>query len=143
VTSNGLYTPEQLLMTMPYAAALGVTLEQATPGTVLGRLAWSQERTTLGGGLHGGALMSLADAVGAVCAYLNMPEGVSTSTVESKTNFFRAVRDGVATAVAHPLHVGRTFVVVQTDVYDQQERRVSQTTQTQAVLDPAVPPSRA
>lgn len=137
MTSTGSYTTEQLLATMPHAVALGITLEEATPGTVIARLPWAPEHTTLGGGLHGGALMALADSAGAVCAFLNMAKGSSTSTVESKTNFFHAVREGWATAVAHPLHVGRSFVVVQTDVYDRQERRVSQTTQTQAVLDPA------
>ncbi|MGE6736108.1 PaaI family thioesterase, partial [Streptomyces sp. NPDC059900] len=77
-----------------------------------------------------------ADTVGAVCAYLNLPAGASTSTVESKTNFFRAVRSGSARAVARPLHAGGTFVVVQTDVYDADGRPAGQTTQTQAVLAP-------
>ena len=65
--------------------------------------------------LHGGAVMTLADSVGAVCAFLNLPEGASTSTIESKTNFFRGVRDGEVVATARPLHVGRTTIVVQTD----------------------------
>jgi len=70
-----------------------------------------------------------------VCAFLNLPEGTtSTATVESKTNFFRAVREGRVEGVARPLHVGRTFIVVQTDLMDDDQRRVAQVTQTQAVL---------
>lgn len=108
-----------LLGTMPYAVSLGVELEAASPAETRGHLHWAPERCTIGGALHGGALMSLADAVGAVCAYLNLPPGAAgTTTVESKTNFFRALREGTARAVARPLHTGRSFVVVQTDLYD-------------------------
>jgi uncharacterized protein (TIGR00369 family) len=95
---------------------------------------WSAARCTIGGALHGGALMSLADGVGAICAFLNLPTGASTSTIESKTNFFRAIRDREAIATARPLHAGRTTIVVQTDIRDADDRRVALVTQTQAVL---------
>jgi len=119
---------------MPFARAAGVEITAAEPGEVDGRLEWAPERCTSAGVLHGGVLMTLADTVGAVCAFLNLPEGATTSTIESKTNFFRGVRSGAVRAVARPLHAGRTTVVVQTDLYDDDDRRVSQTTQTQAVL---------
>ena len=120
---------------MPFGALLGVELEEASANEVRGGLAWAPERCTAGGILHGGALMGLADSLGGLCAYLNLPEGApGTATVESKTNFFRAVREGRVTAVTRPLHVGRTLIVVQTDVRDDQGRHVAQVTQTQAVL---------
>lgn len=125
-----------LVSTMPYAVELGIEIDHATPEEVTGRLAWSAERCTAGGILHGGVLMSLADSLGAVCAFLNLPPGAGTSTIESKTNFFRGVREGSVRAVTHPLHVGRTTIVVQTDLYDDDDRRVGQVTQTQAVLPP-------
>jgi uncharacterized protein (TIGR00369 family) len=84
--------------------------------------------------MHGGALMSLADTAGATCAFLNLPPGAGTGTIESKTNFFRAVRDGHVDAVARPLHVGRSTIVVQTELQDAAGRRVAIVTQTQAVL---------
>ncbi|MGZ4146060.1 MAG: PaaI family thioesterase, partial [Actinomycetota bacterium] len=89
-----------------------------------------------GGIMHGGALMTLADSLGAVCAFLNLPPGRSTSTIESKTNFFRGVREGMVHGVAQPLHVGRGTIVVQTDLRDDEGRRVAIVTQTQAVLEP-------
>jgi len=101
---------------------------------VRGRLDWAPERCTAGGVLHGGALMSLADSVGAICAFLNLPEGASTATIESKTNFFRAVRGGHVDAVSRPLHVGRTSIVVQTELADAEARPVAIVIQTQAVL---------
>jgi uncharacterized protein (TIGR00369 family) len=122
---------------MPFGALLGVEVDEAAPEEVRGGLQWAAERCTAGGILHGGALMGLADSVGGLCAYLNLPEGATgTATVESKTNFFRGVREGRVTAVAKPLHVGRTFIVVQTDLRDAEGRRVAQVTQTQAVLRP-------
>lgn len=95
---------------------------------------WAPERCTTGGVLHGGALMALADSTGAYCAVLNLPPGAGTATIESKTNFFQAVREGFVDAVSTPLHVGRTTIVVQTDLHDNQGRRVARVTQTQAVL---------
>jgi 1,4-dihydroxy-2-naphthoyl-CoA hydrolase len=122
---------------MPFGALLGVEVDEASPGEVRGGLQWAAERCTAGGVLHGGALMGLADSLGGLCAYLNLPEGATgTATVESKTNFFRGVREGRVTGVAKPLHVGKTFIVVQTDLRDDQGRHVAQVTQTQAVLRP-------
>jgi uncharacterized protein (TIGR00369 family) len=98
-------------------------------------LAWAPELCTAGGILHGGVLMTLADSAGAVCAFFNMPEGSRTSTIESKTNFLGAVRSGEVRARSRPLHIGRTTVVVETDVLDESGRLVARTIQTQAVLE--------
>ena len=119
---------------MPFAAASGVEVLAASSEEVRARLAWSEERCTSGGVLHGGALMTLADSAGALCAFLNLPEGATTATVESKTNFFRPVTAGHVEAIARPLHVGRTLVVVLTELWDHRGRRAALTTQTQAVL---------
>jgi uncharacterized protein (TIGR00369 family) len=132
---SSLSEPAELLAAMPFAAGLGIELTEAGAERTVGTLAWSPEACTAGGALHGGVLMALADSVGAVCAYLNLPEGASgTSTVESKTNFLRAVTAGHVRATARPLHVGGTLLVVQTDLRDDRDRLVGQTTQTQIVL---------
>jgi 1,4-dihydroxy-2-naphthoyl-CoA hydrolase len=125
----------RLLDLMPFARSLGLRIVAATPQEVSGRLAWAPDRCTAGGVLHGGVLMTLGDSLGAACAFLNLPAGATTSTIESKTNFFRAVPGGHVNGVARPLHVGRTTIVVQTDLYDDQDRRVAQVTQTQAVRE--------
>jgi uncharacterized protein (TIGR00369 family) len=126
--------PADLLALMPFAAATGVELDAAEPAEVRGRLAWAPERCTAGGLMHGGALMTLADSVGAVCAFLNLPDGASTSTVSSTTSLVRGVRSGAAHAVARPAHVGRSFILVNVEVTDNDGRLVAQVTQTQAVL---------
>jgi 1,4-dihydroxy-2-naphthoyl-CoA hydrolase len=126
--------PAALRDAMPFAVAIGVEITSAIADEVSGRIEWSPERCTAGGVLHGGAVMSLADALAGACAYLNLPAGATTSTIESKTNFFRALRQGELTGVARPVHIGRTTIVVQTDLRDDEGRRVALTTQTQAVI---------
>ena len=125
---------DDLVSAIPFASQLGVTVTDSSADEVRGTMAWAPERCTAGGVLHGGALMAFADTLGAICAFLNLPEGASTATIESKTNFFRAVRGGEVRGVTRPLHAGRSFVVVQTDLTDDAGRAVAQVTQTQAVL---------
>jgi 1,4-dihydroxy-2-naphthoyl-CoA hydrolase len=125
----------QLNDAMPFGELLGVELDAASAEEVRGGLEWAPERCTAGGIMHGGALMGLADSLGGLCAHLNLPEGAtSTATVESKTNFFRAVREGRVSAVSRPLHAGKSFIVVETDIHDAHGRHVARVTQTQAVL---------
>lgn len=119
---------------MPFAAELGLTIESGGAAQVVGRATWQEDRCTVGGALHGGYLMALADSVGAMCAASNLPDGAGTSTIESKTNFLRGVTDGDITITATPLHVGRTTIVVVTDITRADGKVVTRTTQTQAVL---------
>ena len=130
---------EQLTKTvheaMPYTGTLGIEMLAASPDEVRGRVAWEERLTTAAGLLHGGVLMGLADSVGAFCAYLNLPEGSSAvATIESKTNFFSAVRSGKVEARSRPLHRGGRTIVVETDLFDEGGKHVARVTQTQAVL---------
>ena len=131
---NGAPDLGALVAAMPHAAALGVALESASADEVVGGFDWAEERCTAGGVIHGGALMALADSVGAVCAFLGLPSGTTTATTSSTTHFLRAVREGRVTATARPLHRGRAQVVVRTDLTDAQGRLVATVTQSQAVL---------
>ena len=125
---------DDLARLVPFAGELGMEVDAAAAEEVRGRLAWAPERCTAGGVMHGGALMALADTLGAICAFLNLPEGARTSTISSSTSFMRAVREGEVSAVSRPLHAGRSVIVVQTDLHDGEGRRVAQVTQAQAVL---------
>jgi uncharacterized protein (TIGR00369 family) len=81
--------------------------------------------------------MTLADTSGAWCALLNVPAaGWQTTTIESKTNFLRPVRGGPVEAMSRPLHVGRTIIVVDTEIHDADGRLAARVTQTQAFLAP-------
>jgi len=120
---------------MPLAALLGFEAVEGSPAAVVVRGAWAPERCTAAGVLHGGYLMTLADVAAATLAYLNLPPGSTTATIEAKTNFLAAVRDGVVTARAEPVHVGRRTIVVQIDVHDDRRRLATRTIQTQAVIE--------
>lgn len=129
--------PADLAALVPFAGELGIEIDSATKDEVRGRVSWAPEKCTAGGVMHGGVLMALADTLGAVCAFLNLPEGAAgTTTISSNTVFTRAVREGEVTAVTRPLHAGRTVIAVQTDLTDGEGRRVAQVTQAQAVLAP-------
>jgi 1,4-dihydroxy-2-naphthoyl-CoA hydrolase len=126
---------EQLHGLVPLSATLGIRLAEARSDAVRLELDWRAELCTAGGVLHGGALMSLADTAGAVCAFLNLPtDAEGTTTIESKTNLLAAVRGGTVTATATPLHVGSSQVVVETELRRDDDRLVAKTIQTQAVL---------
>ena len=124
----------ELLAVIPFAVTLGMELVSATADEVVGRLRWREDLCTAGGVLNGGALMSLADNTGGMCAYLNLPSGAATATISSSTNFLRGVREGHITATSRPLRVGRSVIVVETEVRDDEGRLAAHTTQAQAVI---------
>lgn len=123
-----------LLSLMPFATHLGIRDLTASADRAEACVDWAPQLCTAGGILHGGVLMALADSVGAVVAFLGLPEGARTATTTSSTQLFRPVSSGTVRAVAVPLHRGRSAVTVQTNLYDDNNRLVAQTTQAQAVL---------
>jgi 1,4-dihydroxy-2-naphthoyl-CoA hydrolase len=126
---------EQLHALVPLSATLDMSLSEGRPEQVRLTMSWREDLCTAGGVLHGGALMSLADTAGAVCAYLNLPEdGAGTTTIESKTNLLAASRGGSVTATTRPLRVGGNLIVVETELRDDDDRLLAKTIQTQAVL---------
>jgi 1,4-dihydroxy-2-naphthoyl-CoA hydrolase len=124
---------EALVALMPFAADVGIRLEDATQDRVVAVLPWAARLCTTGGLLHGGAIMTLADTAGALVAYLGLPEGASTATLTSTTQMFRPVLAGDVRAVAVALNRGRTAVTVQTTLRDETQKLVAQTTQIQVI----------
>jgi uncharacterized protein (TIGR00369 family) len=110
-------TAEDIYALAPFVRTLGVEFDRIEPERVVARLAHSTALSTTGGGLHGGAVMGLADATAAVCAALNGKPGVSPATTDSTTHFLRPVAN-IATATAVPLRVGGRQVVVTIEVRD-------------------------
>jgi len=120
---------------VPLSVTLGITADAAGPDEVVLSLDWAENLTTGGGVLHGGIVMALADTSGAVCAFLNLPEGAGgTTTIESKTHFFAASRAGMVKAHSKPLHVGRRVIVVETEIRGDNGKLAAKTIQSQAVL---------
>jgi uncharacterized protein (TIGR00369 family) len=130
--NNAVMSMSELKNLVPFEGLLGIELLEASPELVRARLPWAPERCTMGGIMHGGALMGLADNCGGLCAFLNMPaEARGTATIESKTNFMRAVSEGGVTATTRPLHKGRTLIVVESELVREDGKLAAKVTQTQ------------
>jgi len=120
---------------LPFADLLGVNYTAASKDEVVAELTVRDELCTRPEILHGGAVMAFADTVGAVATVLNLPEGRSTTTIESKTNFFRPAPVGTTIrAICTPLHRGRRTMVWQTRIETAEGKLVALVTQTQMVL---------
>lgn len=119
-----------------FPQVLGLELLVATPDLVQARLTVRPELCTLGGTLHGGAVMTLADTLGAIGTFLTLPEGKTTTTLESKTNFISAAAEGVTVmADCTPLHQGGRTQVWQTRLTRAEDGKlIAITLQTQMIL---------
>jgi uncharacterized protein (TIGR00369 family) len=121
---------------MPFAELKGVTFTDASQDRVVARMLVRPDLCTLGHVIHGGALMALADSVGAAATFVNLPEDAKgTTTIESKTNFIGPAKEGsMVVATATPVHRGRRTQVWQTRLETDDGKLVAVVTQTQMVL---------
>jgi uncharacterized protein (TIGR00369 family) len=119
----------------PFSSLMGIEILERTKEKVVGRMVVRDDLCTSGSILHGGAYMAFADTLGAIGAVMNLPQGAGTTTLESKTNFFRGAPAGsTVTATATPLHVGRRSSVWQTRITNDEGKLMALVTQTQMVL---------
>ena len=123
-------------MKMPFAELKGVTFMEADRDRVVARMQVRPDLCTLNQVIHGGALMALADSVGAAATVINLPDAAKgTTTLESKTNFIGAAREGTTViATATPVHRGRRTQVWQTRLESEDGKLIALVTQTQMVL---------
>jgi 1,4-dihydroxy-2-naphthoyl-CoA hydrolase len=121
---------------VPHVQWLGMRFLTAAPERVTAEMIVRDELCNGAGILHGGALMSFADTLGACATTLNLPEGACTTTVESKTNFLAPAPSGT-TVIGEclPLHRGRRTMVWQTRITSAEGRLVAVVTQTQLVIE--------
>jgi uncharacterized protein (TIGR00369 family) len=119
----------------PFANLLGMKITLVSLDRVTAELPVTEALSNRNGVLHGGALMALADNLGGTAAVANLPDGASTATIESKTNFFAGIPVGdTAKAECTPLHRGRSTTVWQTRITRGDGKLAALVTQTQIVL---------
>src|SRR6516225_7970451 len=123
-------------MKMPFAELKGVQFVEAEKDRVVAKMTIRPDLCTLGNIAHGGAIMALADSVGAAATVINLPEDAKgTTTLESKTNFIGGAREGTTViATATPIHRGRRTQVWQTRLETEDGKLIAVVTQTQMVL---------
>jgi 1,4-dihydroxy-2-naphthoyl-CoA hydrolase len=118
---------------------IGVRFTEVGAERVAAELTVRPELCTLGGVLHGGAVMAFADTLGAVGTFVNLPAGARTTTIESKTNFLAAAPVNTRVrAECTPVHRGKSTMVWQTRLTAESGKLVALVTQTQMVLPPPV-----
>ena len=121
--------------TQPFPRLMGVEVLEATKERIRGRLVVRPDLCTSGHILHGGAIMAFADTLGAIGAFLNLPEGAGTTTIESKTNFIGSAKEGTTVdAETNAIHVGRRTSVWQTRIVRGDGKLVAVVIQSQMVL---------
>lgn len=119
-----------------FAGTLGIRVTSATKERVTAELLVRDELCTVPGVCHGGALMAFADQLGAVGTSLHLPPGAGTTTIESKTNFYRpGVAGTTLTAECLPVNLGRRLHTWQTNIRGADGKLIAQVTQTQMVLE--------
>jgi 1,4-dihydroxy-2-naphthoyl-CoA hydrolase len=121
---------------MPFSKLMGVTISSAAKDRIVGELLVRPDLCTSGQILHGGAIMAFADALGAIGAFMNLPDGSGgTTTIESKTNFLGAAREGdTVKGETMPVQIGKRLSVWQTRITRGDGKAVALVTQTQMVL---------
>jgi uncharacterized protein (TIGR00369 family) len=120
-----------------FPKVLGMTILEATPDVLRAELLVTDELCTTGKTMHGGAIMTMADFMGAACTMNNIPAGATTTTIESKTNFVSAAPSGQKViATCEPVHKGKRTQVWRTTIAREDGRTVAVVTQTQMVIDP-------
>jgi 1,4-dihydroxy-2-naphthoyl-CoA hydrolase len=120
----------------------GIRITAADKDKIVGEMDADERHINAFGVLHGGALMAFGDDLGGTGSRFHIPPGARTTTIESKTYFFRSCRPGRITGEAVPLHIGRRVLVWQTSIFGPDGKRVALVTQTQLVLPAeARPPS--
>lgn len=117
-----------------FAEHVGIEILAADKEHVVGRIVLGPQHSNGRDRVHGGAIMTLADTLGAIGTVINLPPDSITTTIESKTNFLAAGRGAYLVGESTPLHVGRRTMVWQTTIRDAEDRRVAVITQTQLVL---------
>jgi 1,4-dihydroxy-2-naphthoyl-CoA hydrolase len=86
------------------------------------------------GYLHGGASLALAETAASVGASINAPAGMVAFGQEINANHIRSVQNGLLTATATPVHIGRTSQVWQIFIRDERDRLICVSRCTLAVV---------
>jgi 1,4-dihydroxy-2-naphthoyl-CoA hydrolase len=141
--ADSLQQMETVLAQM-FPKVLGLKMVEANKDRIRAELMVTGDILTTGQTLHGGAIMTLGDFLGAAGTFLNLPPGAGTTTLESKTNFISAAKVGEKViATAEPVHKGKSTQVWRTTIAREDGRLIAMVTQTQMVLEAPPDPEQA
>lgn len=115
--------------------ALGIEITLLEKGKVIATMPVDERTKQPFGLLHGGASVALAETVASIGAFeLVDKETEAVAGLEINANHVKAKRDGVVTAIATVLHQGRTTMVWDIKIVDEQEQLICVSRCTMAVI---------
>jgi uncharacterized protein (TIGR00369 family) len=117
--------PDVELERVGLLATLGIKVNEATEDRVALTLQVQTGHHQPHGVVHGGVHCSLVETAASIGASIWWGDRGRVVGVSNQTDFFRAMTDGVLSAVGTPLHRGRSQQVWQVLVSDTQERLVA------------------
>ena len=118
-----------------FSRLLGMTITNVNDTQLFAEMTVKKEFGNRNGVMHGGAIMAFADNIGGTATFINLKPGLSTTTIESKTNFFRPIKIGnKIKAQCDILKQGTKIVVVQTTIFRPDKKVAAIVTQTQMIL---------
>ena len=118
-----------------FSRLLGMTITDVNDTQLFAEMKVKKEFGNRNGVMHGGAIMAFADNIGGTATFINLKPGLSTTTIESKTNFFRPIKIGnKIRAQCDILKQGTKIVVVQTTIFRPDKKVAAIVTQTQMIL---------
>jgi uncharacterized protein (TIGR00369 family) len=122
--------PRQTLL-----STLDIEIVEMTKQRVVARMPVGPKVHQPFGLLHGGASVALAETAASVAGSLNVDSTKETVVgLEINANHLRGKRDGVVTAVATPVHIGRRIQVWEVRITDEQDKPVCVSRCTLAVV---------
>lgn len=105
--------------------ALDIQIVEASAARVVCTMPVGEKTRQPAGMLHGGASLALAETAASVGTWVQIdPETQIAAGMEINANHLRSVADGIVTAVAVPLHQGRTSMVWDIKITDDQNRLI-------------------
>jgi 1,4-dihydroxy-2-naphthoyl-CoA hydrolase len=113
---------------------LQMTIVEQSPDRVVMTMPVTAYHLQPWGYLHGGASIALAETAATLGAFLNCPPDMVAFGQEINANHLRPVREGMLTATATPLHVGRTSQVWDIHIRDEQNKLICASRCTLAVI---------
>ncbi|HEX2096000.1 MAG TPA: PaaI family thioesterase [Solirubrobacterales bacterium] len=136
-------TPENVRSFLPdsFPGDLGIEPVEIEDERAVGRIVVDRRHLHPGGYVHGGVWTALGDTAAAWATFRNIPPGHNFTTIELKLNVFSAGLDGdQIDAIATPLHVGKSTVVIEVKIERRREgsepRLAANLIVTQFVLPP-------
>ncbi|MBB6451126.1 uncharacterized protein (TIGR00369 family) [Geomicrobium halophilum] len=115
---------------------LNITFVEATEDRLVLRMPVEPKTHQPAGILHGGASVVLAETAASTATAMNIDLDKKVPVgLEINANHVRSKRDGVVTATATPLHRGRSTMIWEIKINDENDQLVCVSRCTMAVLD--------